>query len=65
MRSVEFKLLMWDWKIQLSEQSYNAREDRCHSTGLTSSLPVFMNDQSLQRLFLFTSDLYVIIMKIL
>ena len=51
MCSVEFKLLKLDWDIQLSGHSYNSREDRSHNSGLTSSLPVFVNNQPLQRLF--------------
>ena len=64
MCSVEFKLLKWDLGRQLSGHSYNSREDRSHNTGITSSLPVFANDQLLQRLFLYTYALYGIIMKI-
>ena len=40
-----------DWDIPLSGLSYNSRKDRTHNTGLTSSLPVFVNEQPLQRLF--------------
>jgi len=61
--SVEFKLLKWDWDIQLSGNSCNSREDRSHSTGLTSSFPVFANDQPLKRMMLHTSALYGIISK--
>ena len=64
MCSVEFQLLKWDWGRQLSGHSYNSREDRSHNTGITSSLPVFVTDQPLQRLFLYTSFLYGNIMKI-
>ena len=52
MCSVEFKLLKWDWDIHLSGHSYNSREERSPNTRLMSSLPVFVNDQPLQRIFL-------------
>ena len=65
MCSVEVIRLKWDWDIQLSGHGYNYREDTSHSTGLTSSLPVFVNNQPLQRLFLYTSALYGIILKML
>ena len=51
MCSVEVIRLKWDWDIQLSGNSYTSREDTSHSTGLTPSLPVFVNNQPLQRLF--------------
>ena len=65
MCSVEFTLLKWDWDIQLSGHSYNSREERSPNTGLTSSLPVFVNDQPMQRICLYTSNLYSITFKIL
>ena len=64
MCSVVFQLLKWDWGRHLCGHSYDSREDRSHNTGITSSLPVFVKDQPLQRLFLYTSALYGIIMKI-
>ena len=65
MCSVEFKLLKWDWDTKLSGHSYNSQEDRSHNTGCTSSFPVFVNDQPLQGLFLYTSALLGIILKTL
>ena len=65
MCSVQFKLLKWEWGIQLSGHSYNSRQDKSHNTDLTSSLPVFVNDHLLQRLFLYTSALYGVILNIL
>ena len=50
MCSIEFKPLKWDWDIQFSGHSYISREERSPNTGLTSSLPVFVNDQRLQRI---------------
>ena len=62
--SVEFKLLKLDWDIPLYGHIYNSREDRFHNTGLTSSPPVFVNDQPLQRMLLYTSALYDNLLKI-
>ena len=65
MCSVEFTLLKWDWDIQSSGQSYNSRKEISPNTGLTFYPPVLVNDEPLQRIFFYTSALYVIILKIL
>ena len=61
MCSVEFAPLKWDWNIQLSGYNYNFREERSPNTGLTSPIPIFVNNQILQRNFLCTSALYGIV----
>ena len=65
MCSVEFTLLKWDWDMQLSGHSCNSREERSPNTGLISSLPVFVNNQPLQVIFLYISALCGIILNIL
>ena len=65
MCSVEFTLLEWDWDMQLSGNTCNSREERSPNTGLTSSLPVFVNNQPLQIMFLYISALCGIILNIL
>ena len=64
--SVEFILLEWGFDIQLSGHSYNSREERSPKTDSKTDLQppfqyLFMKDQSLQRIFLYTSTLYSII----
>ena len=65
MCSVAFTLLEWDWDMQLSGHTCNSREERSSNTGLKSSLPVFVNNQPLQIIFLYISALCVIILNIL
>ena len=65
MCSVESALLKWDWDMQLSGHSCNSREERSLNTGLKSSLPVFVNSQPLQIIFLCISPLFGIILNIL
>ena len=65
MCSVEFTLLKWDWDIQSSGQSYNSRKEISPNTGLASFPTVFVNDQPSQRIFLYISALYGIVLKIL
>ena len=65
MCSVEFTLLKCYWDMQLSGHSCYSREERSSNTGLKSSLPVFVNNQPLQILFLYISILCGIILNIL
>ena len=65
MCSVEFTLLKWDWDMQLSGHSCNSREERSPNTGLKSSLPVFVNNQPLQIIFLYISALCGVMLNIL
>ena len=51
--------------MQLSGHSCNFREERSPKTGLKSSLPVIVNNQPLQIIFLYISALCSIILNIL
>ena len=62
---VEFALLKWDGDMQVSGHSCNSREERSPTTGLKSSLSVFVNNQPLQIIFLYISALFRIILNIL
>ena len=66
MCSVEFTLLKCNYlDTQLSGHSCNSSEERSPNTGLKSSLPVFVNNQPLQTIFLHISALCGIILNIL
>ena len=65
MCSVELKFLKWGLDMQLFGHSYNSREEKSLNTGVPSALPVCVNDQPLQRIFLYTSALCGIILKII
>ena len=51
--------------MQLSGHSCNSREERSPITGLKFSLPVFVNNQPLQIIFLYISALCGLILNIL